>query len=103
MPSATLPCPKCSSQNVLFSKKRGVNSCKDCGNHFSAGKASLPFRVFLSYARGDDEAFVKRLHRDLSAAGFTVWFDRKSLLSRGLAFHQEIKNAISTEVDRVVY
>ncbi len=60
-------------------------------------------RVFLSYARGDDEAFVRRLHADLAAAGFTVWFDRESLMSRGLTFHQEIRDAIRTEVDRVVY
>ena len=60
-------------------------------------------RVFLSYARSDDEPFVRRLHADLAKAGFTVWFDRESLISRGLTFHQEIKDAIRTEVDRVVY
>jgi hypothetical protein len=62
-----------------------------------------PTRVFLSYARGDDEPFVRRLHADLAQAGFTVWFDRESLMSRGLSFHQEIKDAIRTEVDRLVY
>lgn len=60
-------------------------------------------RVFLSYARGDDEPFVRRLHDDLTAAGFTVWFDRDSLMSRGLTFHQEIRDAIRCEVDRIVY
>ena len=60
-------------------------------------------RVFLSYARGDDEPFVRRLHDDLKAEGFTVWFDRESLMSRGLTFHQEIKDAIRCEVDRIVY
>lgn len=63
-------------------------------------------RVFLSYARDDDppdQPFVRRLHTDLKAAGFTVWFDRESLMSRGKTFHQEIKDAIRTEVDRVVY
>ncbi len=64
---------------------------------------TTPTRVFLSYARGNDEAFVRRLHGDLTKAGFTVWFDRESLMSRGLTFHQEIKDAIRTEVDRVVY
>src|ERR1019366_10684894 len=64
---------------------------------------ATPTRVFLSYARDDDEPFVKRLHADLTKAGFTVWFDRESLMSRGLSFHQEIKDAIRTEVDRVVY
>lgn len=60
-------------------------------------------RIFLSYARGDDEPFVRRLHDDLVKAGFAVWFDRESLLSRGRTFHQEIKDAIRTEVDRIVY
>jgi len=35
-------------------------------------------RIFLSYARGDDEAFVKRLCADLTAAGLYVWFDREN-------------------------
>ena len=63
-------------------------------------------RVFLSYARDDDppdQPFVRRLHADLTAVGFTVGFDRESLMSRGLTFHHEIKDAIRTEVDRVVY
>ncbi len=60
-------------------------------------------RVFLSYARADDEPFVHRLCADLQAAGFTVWFDRQSLMARGLNFHQEIKDAIRCEVDRIVY
>lgn len=64
---------------------------------------TAPTRVFLSYARGDDEPFVRRLHGDLAQAGFQVWFDRESLMSRGLSFHQEIKDAIRTEVDRLVY
>ncbi len=34
-------------------------------------------RVFLSYARGDDEPFVRRLQADLTAVGFQVWFDRR--------------------------
>jgi hypothetical protein len=58
--------------------------------------------IFISYGRSDDEPFVHRLHADLTADGFQVWFDRESLLSRGLSFHQEIKDAIRT-VDRVVY
>jgi hypothetical protein len=41
-----------------------------------------PTRIFLSYARDDDEPFVKRLHDDLTKAGFDVWFDRVSMPSR---------------------
>ncbi len=58
--------------------------------------------VFLSYARGDDvepydpaTSFAARLHRDLTAAGFDVWFDRVSMPARGLTFHQEIRDAIA--------
>ena len=65
--------------------------------------ASSMTSIFLSYARADDEPFVRRLCDDLTAAGFTVWFDRESLMARGLTFHQEIKDAIRCEVDRIVY
>jgi WD40 repeat protein len=65
-------------------------------------------RVFLSYARADDEepfdprsSFAARLYRDLSAAGFDVWFDRVSMPSRALTFHQEIRDAVAS-CDRVV-
>jgi len=51
--------------------------------------------IFLSYSRNDDEAFVRRLHADLTNAGFDVWFDRVSMPSRQLTFHQEIRDAIA--------
>ena len=51
--------------------------------------------IFLSYSRGDDEPFVKRLYEDLSARGFDVWFDRVSMPSRQLTFFQEIRDAIA--------
>lgn len=60
-------------------------------------------RVFLCYCRYDDARFVRRLYDDLSARGFQVWFDRESLPSRQLTFHQEIADAIRTETDRLVY
>ena len=57
--------------------------------------------VFLSYARDDDKAFVKRLHDDLTAAGFDGWFDLVNMPSRNLTFHQEIRDAIAQR-DRVL-
>jgi len=51
--------------------------------------------AFLSYARDDAEPFVKRLHEDLAAQGFGVWWDRVSMPGRGLAFLQEIRDAIT--------
>jgi TIR domain len=58
-------------------------------------------KVFLSYARADDEAFVERLHRDLIEGGVEVWWDRAAMESRGRTFLQEIRDAIEG-VDRVV-
>jgi hypothetical protein len=52
-------------------------------------------RVFISYARADDEAFVKRLHGDLTKHGIDVWWDRESMESRGQTFLQVIRDAIS--------
>ncbi|HCN30436.1 MAG TPA: hypothetical protein DIT64_17185 [Verrucomicrobiales bacterium] len=57
--------------------------------------------IFLSYARADDEPFVRRLCDDLEARGFTVWFDRNNLRSRGLTFHHEIRDAITAH-DRLI-
>src|SRR5690348_1418632 len=51
--------------------------------------------IFLSYARGDDEPFVERLYQALRGRGLDVWWDRASMPSRLLTFHQEIRDAIS--------
>jgi len=29
--------------------------------------------IFISYARADDEPFVKQLHNDLTKHGFDIW------------------------------
>jgi len=55
----------------------------------------------MSYARPDDEPFVSRLYAALVAEGFEVWFDRISMPSRQLTFHQEIRDAI-TACDRLI-
>ena len=57
--------------------------------------------IFLSYGRGDDEPFVWRLYEGLTARGFDVWFDRVSMPSRRLTFHQEIRDAVAAR-DRLV-
>jgi hypothetical protein len=59
--------------------------------------------LFLSYARGDDEPFAKRLYADLTKAGFEVWWDRESLHSVSLTFHQQFKDAIHKTIDRMIY
>jgi tetratricopeptide (TPR) repeat protein len=58
-------------------------------------------RVFLSYARDDDERFVTDLADALNGADIGVWFDRRSMPSRSLAFLEEIRRAIDG-VDRVI-
>jgi hypothetical protein len=57
--------------------------------------------IFISYARDDDEPFVKGLYGDLTAAGFDVWWDREAMESRGRTFLQEIRDAIAA-VDRLI-
>jgi len=57
--------------------------------------------IFLFYARDGDKAFVRRLRADLTKAGFDVWFDRVSMPSRQITFHQEIRDAIAV-LDRLL-
>jgi hypothetical protein len=59
------------------------------------------YDLFLSYARGDDEPFVRRLYHDLTAPGFKVWWDRDCLPSRALTFLQEIRDAMEAS-DRLM-
>jgi WD40 repeat protein len=59
------------------------------------------YDLFLSYARGDDEPFVQRLYRDLTARGYKVWWDRECMPSRALTFLQEIRDAIEAS-DRLL-
>lgn len=57
--------------------------------------------VFVSYARSDDEPFVRQLVDHLRSVGFVVWFDRDSMPSRSLTFFQEIRDAIRSH-DRLL-
>lgn len=57
-------------------------------------------RIFLSYARADDEPFVERLYHVLKDK-FDVWWDRVSMPSRGLTFLDEIRKAID-DADRLL-
>ena len=59
------------------------------------------YDLFLSYARADDERFVRWLYEELRTGGLTIWFDRESMPSRSLTFLHEIRAAID-EADRVL-
>ncbi len=61
----------------------------------------LPLTLFISYARADDEPFVRRLYDDLKAHGFNVWYDRVSMPNHGRGFTQEIAHAIE-QADRLI-
>lgn len=50
--------------------------------------------LFLSYARADDEPFVRRLYDALITEGVTVWYDREAMPNRGLNFSENIKRAV---------
>jgi hypothetical protein len=58
--------------------------------------------VFLSYARADDEPYVRKLYERLHGDGFDVWFDREHMPSRSLTFLQEIRDAIRNRERLVV-
>ncbi len=58
-------------------------------------------KIFISYARADDERFACDLYHLLQENDFDVWWDKEKMESRGLTFHQEIRDAIA-ETDRVL-
>jgi hypothetical protein len=49
----------------------------------------------------DDERFVRTLYEELASRGLRVWWDRVSLPSRSLTFHQESRDAIEAH-DRTI-
>jgi WD40 repeat protein len=67
----------------------------------SGGIANTKQTIFISYARNPDEAFAKQLYQDLKQNGFSVWWDRESMESRGRTFLQELRDAIA-ECDRLI-
>ncbi len=51
-------------------------------------------KLFLSYARKDDEPFVEKLFHDLQTLGFDPWYDRQNMTNDGAPFTQAISEAI---------
>ncbi len=81
---ANIHCPKCSSENVIFSKKRKLNVCEDCGHEFVIEKPFSPIRIFLSYGHDSNEALVRRILTDLENRGHDVWFDKHPEKEKGI-------------------
>jgi tetratricopeptide (TPR) repeat protein len=84
--------------------------------YFGAGRSITPPQIprakphlFLSYGRGDDDpdftnpdkSFLRRLYTDLTAHGYTVWWDREKMPSRDLTFLEEIRDAVD-DADRML-
>ena len=53
------------------------------------------YDLFISYGRGDDITFVKKLYSDLSKHGYKVWFDTEKLESNGRSFLQNIRDPLA--------
>ncbi|MFQ3537118.1 MAG: NB-ARC domain-containing protein, partial [Aggregatilineales bacterium] len=51
-------------------------------------------RLFISYARADDEPFVERLVACLRQLGYEPWYDRQNMTNDGAPFTQAISDAI---------
>ncbi|HUL62851.1 MAG TPA: toll/interleukin-1 receptor domain-containing protein [Methanocella sp.] len=65
-------CERCGSVNLLFSKKRQLYICEDCGHEF---KPVHRRRIFLGYGHDEYAYFAHRLHHDLEQAGYDIWID----------------------------
>ncbi len=101
-------CPKCQTElaqvgSFWICPEHGQVEVAEDGPTAQLASPKTPARpaLFLSYARGDDEPFVRRLYDALTARGFDVWFDRVHMPSRGLTFHQELREAVAAR-DRLL-
>ena len=76
---AEIHCPKCPSENVIFSKKRNIHVCEDCGHEFMVEKPFAKMRIFLSYGHDGNEELVRCIKADLAKRGHDVWFDKNEI------------------------
>ncbi|MBE5764051.1 MAG: TIR domain-containing protein [Clostridiales bacterium] len=76
MQSEILLCPECQSENVYFSKKKGLYVCEDCENQFNyTAQKAKGKTLFFSYGHDENTKLVNKIKLDLEARGFTVWID----------------------------
>jgi nucleoside phosphorylase len=80
---------------VSFSKQEESSQHKEQADRVTTQEQLTETSIFLSYARDDDEPFVKCLYEDLTSRGFNVWWDRIAMPNRGLTFLSEIRDAIA--------
>ena len=90
---AELQCPKCHLVNVIFSKKRNLYVCEDCGSEFVVDKPFIARRIFISYGHDEHVSLAIRLRDDLKQRGHSVWFDAEHLHA-GLDWESSIEQAL---------
>jgi hypothetical protein len=95
-------CPKCGSGEIHHRKSRGDWTCDVCLHAWNpAGEADSETepkpasraRLFLSYGRRDAAELADRLEQDLTLYGYSVWRDRRKIVS-GRDFMQEIEDGL---------
>ena len=70
-------CPKCKSVNIMYSKKRNLYICEDCGNCFNEKLETK--KIFFSYGHDNNAVFVMRIKQDLEKLGYSVWIDKSNI------------------------
>ena len=75
-----IKCPQCGAADPMFSKKRQVYVCDECGCEFAMEKPFVSHRVFVSYGHDEHAVLAMRLRDDLCQRGHEAWFDEERLL-----------------------
>jgi tetratricopeptide (TPR) repeat protein len=91
-----------SGQNVSIGGTQNFYGAVYFGSHAIEPAPTLKNRIFLSYARGDDDpdyydaskSFIRKLYNDLKTE-HDLWWDRENMPSRGLSFLPEIRDAVA--------
>jgi hypothetical protein len=78
-----ITCPKCTSEDVTFSKKKQLYVCPDCLHEFTIEKNIPQKRIFLSYGHDQYASLAEQLKTDLQNRGHEVWFDLDRLKPGG--------------------
>jgi hypothetical protein len=84
----------CKSENVIFSKKRNLYFCEDCGCVVSVGKPKKSLKIFISYGHDKNELLIQMIKNDLEKRGHDVWFDKKNI-KRGEDWRRSITEGIT--------
>ena len=83
MEQQEITCPKCDSEDVVFSKKRQYYVCPDCRHEFAIEIKISKRRIFLSYGHDEYATLAEQLKKDLQERGHEVWFDLDRLKPGG--------------------